>query len=468
MNKAGANNNQIQKNIILSIMVQLISLCVSFVLNLVVPKFIDQYQYAYWQSYVLYVSYVGVLHFGLLDGIMLRYSQYDYYQLDKQKIRSQLNLMLFITGTLSLVTLGVSGAFVPGVTKTLVVLLAAGIVTKNLFTYTSYSFQMTNRISKYAVVVIIHRLAYGIGVCVLLALGVNDFKWYCIADLFSDVLCVCVAFLFNREMYVGKAATVAESIYEGRQNVCSGIFLLLANWSAMLLLGSAKMVIQLKWDELVFAKVSFSFSVSNLFVTFIAAISVVFFPALKRMDLEKLPILYKKIRQNVTIFLFGVMIFYFPGCYALKVFLPAYADSLTYLGILLPIIIYTSKVTLLTNNYLKAYRKEKTMLAINVVSICICIVMLVFGAYVLNDLTAVIVCIVIATMINSVLSEIFVMHMIKVYFAREFLAEAIMTILFVLIANYLNDGIGFVAYAAIFGIFVMAKTNLNIKKELEV
>lgn len=464
MNKSGVNNNKIQKNIILSIMVQLISLCVSFVLNLVVPKFIDQYQYAYWQSYVLYVSYVGVLHFGLLDGIMLRYSQYDYYQLDKSTIRSQLNLMLFAIGSLSLITLGMSALFIPGVTKTTIILLAVGIVTKNLFTYTSYSFQMTNRISKYAIAVIIHRLAYGIAVCILLALGINDFKWYCIADLFSDILCVCVAFLFNSEMYFGKAVSFADSIAESRKNISSGLFLLLANWSSMLLLGSAKMIIQLKWDELIFAKVSFSFSVSNLFVTFITAVSVVLFPALKRMDAEKLPALYKKIRQNVTMFLFGVMIFYFPGCYVLKVLLPAYADSLNYLGILLPIIIYTSKVTLLTNNYLKAYRKEKTMLAINAVSILICIAMFVFGAYVLNNLTTVIVCIVIATMINSVLSEIFVMKMIKVYFVRELMAEAIMTILFVLIANYLDNVMGFVAYTAVFVIFLMAKGNLNIKR----
>ena len=66
------------KNVIYSILAQIISLAVSFVLTLIVPKFIDEYQYSYWQTYVLYVGYVGVLHFGLLDGLVLRYSKFDY------------------------------------------------------------------------------------------------------------------------------------------------------------------------------------------------------------------------------------------------------------------------------------------------------------------------------------------------------------------------------------------------------
>ena len=56
------------KNVVYSILAQIISLAVSFVLTLIVPKFIDEYQYAYWQTYVLYVGYVGILHFGILDG----------------------------------------------------------------------------------------------------------------------------------------------------------------------------------------------------------------------------------------------------------------------------------------------------------------------------------------------------------------------------------------------------------------
>ena len=51
--------SQIKKNIGLSIIAQIISLAVSFVMNLILPKFISEYQYALWQTYLLYIGYVG-------------------------------------------------------------------------------------------------------------------------------------------------------------------------------------------------------------------------------------------------------------------------------------------------------------------------------------------------------------------------------------------------------------------------
>ena len=95
--------SQIKKNIGLSIIAQIISLAVSFVMNLILPKFISEYQYALWQTYLLYIGYVGILHFGLLDGIVLRYSQYDYGELDKPRIRSQFKCLLTMTSAFCLI-----------------------------------------------------------------------------------------------------------------------------------------------------------------------------------------------------------------------------------------------------------------------------------------------------------------------------------------------------------------------------
>ena len=66
------DRHRVKNGIVFSLFAQLISLAVSFLLNLIVPKFIDEYQYSYWQTYMLYIAYVGILHFGLLDGIVLR------------------------------------------------------------------------------------------------------------------------------------------------------------------------------------------------------------------------------------------------------------------------------------------------------------------------------------------------------------------------------------------------------------
>lgn len=437
-------------NVIISITAQIISLSVGVILNLIVPKFIDDYQYAYWQTYTLYVSYVGVLHFGLLDGLVLRYSQYDYDELDKERLRSQFKILLAFTAALTILTTVVSLLACKDTTQIVVILVAFGIVTKNLVTYSSYSFQITNRISKYAILIIAQRLIYGLIVVALLFFRVNNFYWYCIADLAGDMTSFVLASFFNRGMYFGRSIKLREAFKETRINVAAGIILMISNWSAMLLINGAKMIVQWRWDELVFGKVAFAFSLANLFLSFITAASVVLFPSLKRLDKDKLPSLYKSVRDALSMLLLLCLIFYYPGCWILERWLPKYAESLTYLGILLPIIVFTSKVNLLTNNYLKAYRKEKSMLLVNVISVALGGVLFAVCAYGFGNLTAMLVSIVCVIVFNSVLSEIMVLRIIKVKIIKDFIIELVMAVGFILAVQLLEFWWGCLAYGILY------------------
>ena len=443
------------RNVALSVIAQIISLSVSFILTLIVPKFIDELQYAYWQTYVLYVGYVGVLHFGLLDGLVLRYSKLDYDEIEKGRVLSQFLFMLAILLTIITAVVMTVLFCVHGTNQTLFILVAVGMLTKNIVTYGSYMFQITNRISKYVILVISQRLAYGCIVVLLLVLHVNDFYWYCIADLCSDCVAIFIAMLFNREVFFGKPIRIGGALKELKTNISAGIILMLANWSAMLMTSGAKMIIEWRWDELVFGKVSFAFSVSNVFLVFITAISVVMFPSLQRVEESKLPAMYKSIRNILSPLLFFVMAFYFVGCWILEQWLPNYAQSLQYLGILLPIIIFSSKVTLLTNNYLKVYRKEKQMLLANAVSIAVGIALFLLCAYVFNNLYALLCCVVFVVMLNSVLSEIFVMRTIHVKIVKDFFIEFAMTIGFILCASFLSLWVGFAVYAGLLAVYAI-------------
>lgn len=431
------SSKKLAKNLILSLVAQAISVITSFVLGFIVPKFIDEYQYSYWQMYVLYVGYVGVLQFGLLDGIVLQYSQFDFDEIEKPRIRSQFQLLLSFCSLLTFAGFGISIWLSDITVKEIVILVAIGIITKNVFGYTSYSFQITNRISKYALLVIAQRAAYAIFIIVLLVFRVNDFYLYCIADLFGDVVGILLGAIFNRGMYFGKGLPIIECFKECWVNVSAGIMLMIANFSSSLLVGGAKMIVQWRWDELVFGQVSFSFSVSNIFLTFVTAISVVLFPSLKRMNEDDLPNVYIKIRNSISPLLFFAMIIYFPGCWILEKWLPNYSDSLVFLGILLPIIIFSSKVSLLTNNYLKAYRKEKLMFIINVVSVIIGFGLFLFGAYVLGNLEIVLYLLVAVVMMRSVISEIVVTKIIKKNIILDFIIELIMTVIFIVAVRLL-------------------------------
>lgn len=440
-------------NVVISVAVQIISLLVGFVLNFIVPKFIDEWQYGYWQTYVLYVGYVGVLHFGLLDGLMLRYSQYDYEELDKARLRSQFKLLLAFTGTFTLLATVVSLVFLTDATQLIVVLVACGIVTKNLVTYSSYSFQITNRISRYAILILVQRVSYGLIAGVLLLCGVKDFYWFCVADLAGDAAGFALSCFMNRGMYLGKSIPLKEAFQELGANIGAGVVLMLANWSSILIVSGAKMIVQWHWDQIVFAHVSFAFSVSNVFMTFITAASVVLFPSLKRLDREKLPDIYMTTRSVLSPLLFFAMLLFFPGCWLLELWLPKYADSLVYLGILLPLVVYSSKVSLLTNNYLKTYRKERFMLIANVITAAVGAAAFVLCAYVFDNLMALLVCIVAVIMFNSMLSEVMVLRVIEKKIILPFIWEALMTAGFITVVALLPRWWACLAYGGLFLVY---------------
>jgi len=462
------SERQIKKNVLISVAVQAVSLTVGFVLNLVLPKYIPQLQYAHWQTYVLYVGYVGILHFGLLDGIVLRYAQFDYDELDKPRIRSQFKLLLLITAFLSMLSICIAYLVADGISKFIFIYVAIGIITKNLFTYTSYTFQITNRISKYALLIVSQKLFYGVSVIALLFNHIDDFNLYCIADLCGDLFACAIGYLYNRQLYFGKTLSISEAIQEFWVNTSSGIKLLIANWSSILLLGTSKMLVQWHYDAITFARYSFAFSLCNLFLAFVAAVSVVLFPSLKRMDKDKLPLIYDNVRSIISILLIAALLLYYPCFVILSIWMPQYADSLVYWGIMLPMIVYTSKVTLLTNNYLKAYRKELFMLRINVVSALIAFALFAFAVYVCNSINLLLILVVFASMFRSVYSELVVMNILNKSFVKDFIIEAVITMLFIISVCCLPLKLGAISYSIILGIYFILNKKVfsNIKNSI--
>lgn len=450
----------IKRNISISVLAQVVSMACGLLLQLLIPKFIDVQQYAYWQTFVLYANYVGILHFGLLDGFVLRYSQYDYEQLDKIKLRTQFFILLVCLNFFALILSGCGLFFFENENKELVFLIAVSILIKNVFTYASYSFQITNRIKNYAVQVILHRVVYLLGAVVLIWGDVNDFFWFCFIEMFGEFFAICYAFSRNPDLYIGKLTTVKNVLMELKLNVLAGLMLMVANWTGNFMIALMRLVVQNKWGMLAFGQVSFSFSVMQIFLAFIMAASIALFPSIKRMRSDVLPGLYKKMRDYSSFLLLCAMQLYFPVAYILRLWLPKYEMSVAFLAVLLPVMIYSAKLTLLTNTYLKAYRKEKMMMLINVLCLLMASVLFVFSAYLIQSMNFILYSTLLVMAIRSIISEYVVEKIVnqRVVFLK--IEELLISVAFVLIAQNLCLFDGFVVYAVLTVAYCVYKRNL--------
>ncbi|MCK4240570.1 MAG: hypothetical protein KAX30_03035, partial [Candidatus Atribacteria bacterium] len=71
--KDAKRSTRITEDIIKILSSNLIRLIVGIVSGLLIPKFLGIENYAIYKTFGLYVGYVGILHFGFVDGLYIKY-----------------------------------------------------------------------------------------------------------------------------------------------------------------------------------------------------------------------------------------------------------------------------------------------------------------------------------------------------------------------------------------------------------
>ena len=84
------------KRLSISFLANFITIMVSLAATVILPKFLELEQYGYWQVYLFYTSYVGLMHLGLNDGIYLRYGGESYNKLDYSMFHGQYKILLIV------------------------------------------------------------------------------------------------------------------------------------------------------------------------------------------------------------------------------------------------------------------------------------------------------------------------------------------------------------------------------------
>ena len=76
------------KNIFKVIISNIAAILSGVVVGFLLPKIISVSDYGFYKTFTLYFNYLGVLSLGIIDGIVLKYGEKDYEDLDRQHFRS--------------------------------------------------------------------------------------------------------------------------------------------------------------------------------------------------------------------------------------------------------------------------------------------------------------------------------------------------------------------------------------------
>lgn len=446
------------KNFSYTLFSNLVSLLISALVVLVVPKLIGVEEYGYWQLYLFYTSYVGFLHFGWNDGVYLRYGGKEYDKLDKKLLFSQYH-MLVISQLLIGMSIALLAVFFVRDPERMFIfqMTALCLVIVNSRYMLLFLLQATNRIKGYAQITILDRVTYLGLVLVLLAFGVREYKLMIVADLAGKFISLLFAMYSCRDIVFRRLSDFYFSFRETFLNISVGIKLMFSNIASKFVLGFVKFGIERSWDVATFGKVSLTLSVSNLVMLFINAIGLVMYPVLRRTREEKLSEIYTTMRDLLMVLLLGALVVYYPLKSTLSKWLPDYADSLNYMGMLFPIMVFEGKMSLLINTYLKALRMEKRILVVNVISLAVSALLTLITTVIIKDLDLAIISIVGLLAFRSIIAEVVLSKKLAIPVYKDIILEIIMSIIFISTAWLINTPMVMVFYGLAYLIYLCVK-----------
>lgn len=446
------------KNMSYTISSNLISLIISTLVVLIVPKLIGIEEYGYWQLYIFYTSYVGFLHFGWNDGIYLRYGGEEYKDLDKRLFYSQFIELLASQIFIALLIWAGSFYFVEDFNRGFILkMVALAMILVNTRLMFFYILQATNRIKEFARITMLDRIIYILLVIIFLMFGIRDFKLMIFADLVGKFISLLFASFSCKDIVFRRINTFYLTISESIMNISVGIKLMFANIASMLIIGIVRFGIEQTWDVATFGKVSLTLSISNMMMIFINAVGIIMFPILRRTNQEKLANIYSTMRDFLMALLLGFLIIYYPLKTIIAAWLPQYAESLLYMSLVFPMFIYEGKMALLINTYLKTLRREKVMLRINLISMMLSLFLTYMTTRVFMNLDMAILNIVILLAIRSAFAERYLAKKLCIKVKKDILLEVLLTMVFILSGWFVNSWMTLLIYGITYLIYLWIK-----------
>lgn len=444
------------KNFIYAFGAQCVSMLASLVVTFIVPSLIGVKEFAYWQLFLTYVTYVNISRLGLIDGMYLRIGGKEYGELDYNLLSQERRIfILFQSVIAAIILIAILTLNLEGDRTFIFASCCVCIIIINANNYLGYIFQAVNLTRIYSVSVILQNVTWFVAVVIILIFKIYSFKVIVLMYVVGHICAGIYLMLHAKEIVRHRSEEKSRVVRDIKENVACGIKLMAALYAGNLIIGSARMIIDASWGVEIFGYFSFSLTLANVFLTFINQVSIVIFPALRKVKTEKQKDAYYIMRNVLSLFLPLVMLGYLPITIIVHFILPQYEQSLIYLPAFLPICTFDGKMQMMCSSFFKSMRKETTLLIINLATLAGSITMALIGVYVIQKIDWIAYGLLIIIAGRSVVSELILSKAMDVRIYYELGQEIGLVVLFVVLARYFTADYMFVITGVVYLMYLL-------------
>lgn len=381
----------------------------SILMSFYTPKILGVEEFSYWQLFLFYAGYVGMLHLGLNDGIYLKYGGKKLTYNDKQLISGQFGLLVITLSILFCILLVCLYIVKPQIKNfsTIAILVGIYAIVSNASNFCSYLLQAINEISIYSKAIIADKLFLIIFILVIGFFHIDTYWIISIAYIIGTVITLWIILYKFKDIIPCKFEISKKLFSETFANIKCGINLMLSNVASNVIIGICRFLISISYPIIVFGYVSFTFTLCNFILIFISQIGIAIYPILRTKDYEFHKSFFPKINNFLSLILpFSLILYPLLGL-IVKDYLPKYETSFVYFAYLVPICFYDAKTSSLLSPYMKVFRKEKLMLCINVISSITSVILSLLAIYIFKSIILSFLGVCIAIMIRNILYSLY-------------------------------------------------------------
>ena len=301
-----------------------ISLLAGVINGFLVPKFLKIDQYAMLQLYTLYSGYLGILSFGFVDGVYLKYGGKEKVMLDQAELKYEHNFFLIFQIIMSMPIL-----LLAILKKNFVILaIALSVVPVSIQGYFSFLYQSLGEMGMFAKIKILHPLIILISNLVLIFLiRINNYMPFVAAILLSNYM---VYFILEMG-YLRSTKAVQSKRTKVNPLFQSGFLIMLGNLSSMFFYSIDRWFVKFLLPIENFSYYSFAVSMMSIILVLVSSVAMTFYPYLsKGYGVEQI----RKIKKYLIIIGAIASDAYFVLAIVVTNFLSKYRPSLEVIAIL--------------------------------------------------------------------------------------------------------------------------------------
>jgi O-antigen/teichoic acid export membrane protein len=379
------------KNVIIYVTGQIILLALGLVQAFIIPRYLSIESYGYWQMFLLYAGFTGILHLGFINGVHIKWAGKKIVDI-KDEIKKAFVFLIFEEINLVVPIMIASYFLLKPPLQQICLCVLAYAITCNFVTFFIWTCYAIKKFLLLTIANIAQGILFFIFIIFLYLFNRFDYQYLMFVTIIQYLMTLSFfLFLFHKYFHINiftlnhgrktklnrpdlKSKLLSTLTY-GKENINVGMFVLLGNFVYVLLFSIDQLMVNSMLSLKQFAIYSFALAVIGIAYTIIIAISQVFFPYLANETNELRNKAYKLGGVAIILIWAVSLCIFLPIITLVEHYLPAYDSSISAIKILVCTIGFGSLIQILHANYFKIYGMQRKYFLLGGLSLLVSIIL---------------------------------------------------------------------------------------------